>query len=647
MIIYISIILIILYLLFNISKKSLFTRKIFIVTSITLGLVYIYWRISQTLIFNNILSIIFGSILIICEIIGLFQSSIFKMLFWNKYKIEHKPIKEYPTVDIFIATYNEPIKILEKTIICCNKIEYPKHLVKIHLCDDKKRVEAKELCDKYGIDHITRNSNEHAKAGNLNSALKQTCGEIIMTLDADMIPRSNFLERTIGYFENENVGFVQSPQVFYNPDPFQYNLNVMGVIPNEQDLFMRTIEGGRALYNATLHVGTNALFRRSALEEIGGIPVGSITEDMATGMLLQAKGYKSIFVNESLAYGLSAENFSDFMTQRDRWAKGNIQVAKKWNPLKIKGLTIQQRLIYFDGVLYWFNGIFKLIFILAPLLYVLFGISILNANIQDLVVYFLPYYVSCYLSFKLFSNGGSILLTNIYETATAPRLSMAVLSEVFLKDSMKFKVTPKGEIEGKSKFLWKIALPHIILLTLNVIALIICIIKFSPYNLINIVWITYNTFSILMSIFVSFDRPRYRKFERFLVEKDVRLYMKGDNEIIDGKLLDISDGGARIAFNKNNYLKDLDKNNILIINIENLGEYKCKIIRITNLKRPHMELCIEFIDVSQEKYENIINFIFNGGYTNLKIGYDMKNKISIPIIFIKSLFNFTKLIFNK
>jgi cellulose synthase (UDP-forming) len=110
--------------------------------------------------------------------------------------------------------------------------------------------------------------------------------ELFVVLDADMIPKSNFLERTVGYFSDPNVALVQAPQVFYNPDPFQNNLQLFQVIPNEQDFFMREVMTRRAMFNAVLNVGSNAIFRRTAIEDIGMIPVGTITEDMATSMLL-------------------------------------------------------------------------------------------------------------------------------------------------------------------------------------------------------------------------------------------------------------------------------------------------------------------------------------------------------------------------
>ncbi|WP_207709050.1 glycosyltransferase family 2 protein [Heliomicrobium undosum] len=152
------------------------------------------------------------------------------------------------------------------------------------------------------------------------------------------------------------LAFVQAPQAFYNQDIFQYNLLQGRNIPNEQDMFMRVVQAGRDRYNAAMYIGSNTVFRRSALAAIGGFATGTITEDMATGMLLQAKGFRTVYLNEVIAEGLSAESFPDYIRQRVRWGRGNVQTARKWNPLTIPGLTRMQRLLYADSVLYCMFG---------------------------------------------------------------------------------------------------------------------------------------------------------------------------------------------------------------------------------------------------------------------------------------------------
>lgn len=149
-----------------------------------------------------------------------------------------------PTVDVLFATYNESISIITKTIVGCLNLEYLKDKITITLCDDGARETAKALCEKLGIQYLTRPEKSHAKAGSIDYVLHNTNGRFVALLDADMVPKSAFLQKTIGYFINDTVGFVQTPQVFGNPDPFQYNLILNTQISNEQDLFIWEIQVG-------------------------------------------------------------------------------------------------------------------------------------------------------------------------------------------------------------------------------------------------------------------------------------------------------------------------------------------------------------------------------------------------------------------
>lgn len=162
-----------------------------------------------------------------------------------------------PTVDIFIATYNEPIEVLKRTFAGCLNLSYPKDSVHIYLCDDGKRESVEQLASEFGVHYLTRTDNKFAKAGNLNHAMSQTNGELILTLDADMVPLPAFLEKTVPYFHDGATAFVQVPQAFYNEDPFQYNMFSKDRIPNEQDFFMQTLQAGKDRFNAVMYVGSN------------------------------------------------------------------------------------------------------------------------------------------------------------------------------------------------------------------------------------------------------------------------------------------------------------------------------------------------------------------------------------------------------
>ena len=540
--------------LFWAGKSSQRLRAPFIVVSIVVNLLYLYWRVAYTLPLGyGAASVIMGILLLLAELVGFWQSMIYRMLFikpFHQQKSSAADWKQLPTVDVLISTYNESAAILRRTVTACLNMDYPEPLLRIALCDDGRRPEIQSLAEELHVVYITRNNNRDAKAGNVNNALQNMRGDFVMLLDADMVPKTDFLQKTIGYFVDEKVGFVQTPQMFFNPDPFQFNLRMNQRIPNEQDFFMMDIQAARSNYNAVLHVGTNAVFRRSALDSIGGVPTGTITEDMATGMLLQAKGYRSIFVREVLCTGLSVESFSDLIRQRERWCRGNIQVAKIWNPLTVKGLSLSQRLIYLDGLIYWFFGVQKVIYLLAPLMYLVFGLVVLNASAEQLVLFWLPSYFASFLSFRVLSNKSrSITWSHIYEVAMAPYLAAAALMEALFSRPIPFRVTPKGVNTGKTTFAIRTATPFLLLLALTITGWVLSAMRilgsFDTLNstLINIVWSVYNAFAIIISILVCVERPRLRVAERITVNEPVEL----DTDSVKAcRIVDISETGVKI-----------------------------------------------------------------------------------------------------
>ncbi|SPZ50746.1 Cellulose synthase catalytic subunit [UDP-forming] [Sarcina ventriculi] len=267
--IYFIIAVVLLLVSFVLAKIKPEYRRLLIIISSVITITYIVWRFT-TVPSNSVLNFALGAILLISELIGVSQFFIFEYLFTKNYKLKQRTLSDFaedkiPEVDVLICTYNEPLKLVEKTMLAATQMNYVKGKLNVYVCDDGKRDELKRLCGKYNIGYITREGNEGAKAGNINNALKVIKGDLFAVLDADMIPTKNFLERTIGYFSEENVAFVQTPQVYYNQDMYQYNLRKK--VPNEQDFFMRDIQSARASINAVLHIGTNAVFRKKYVDE--------------------------------------------------------------------------------------------------------------------------------------------------------------------------------------------------------------------------------------------------------------------------------------------------------------------------------------------------------------------------------------------
>lgn len=558
------------------SKINTNFRKLSIFLTSSVSIIYILWRFT-TIPINSPISFLLGMILYLAEIIGLSQFFIFQFLFIKNYKLEKETINirdnNVPSIDVFICTYNENAELLEKTIVAAKNMTYKKNKLNIHVCDDGKREEIQKLCKTHNVNWITRNDNKGAKAGNINNALKVTNGDLFAVLDADMIPNKEFLLKTVGYFKDENVAFVQTPQVYYNKDMYQYNLKKSR--PNEQDFFMRDIQEARASINAVLHVGTNALFRRKHVEMSGGYPTFSITEDMAVGLKLQELGYKGIFINEPLVLGLSATTYTDLISQRDRWCRGNLQVLKHVKLLRNKYLTIPQKIAYFDGVLYWFSSLQKMIYMLSPLLYLLTGILIVNTSVKSLISMFVPFFIGQMLIFKtLSSKTRNLKWSHFYEVAMAPHISLSIIKEIFgLK--IKFNVTPKDNFSDKGYFQLNAALPHIILSLLSIASLIFGIngLLEGTRNLfaviINCTWIIYNLLGLLVCIYVAYQKPIKEDIDKVTIQKKINCYLidTETNEKLNSKLIDINGRALRIDLSKNSKQNiDITKNYILNIN---------------------------------------------------------------------------------
>lgn len=533
-------------------------KRALIMASMVVMTIYLFWRVFYTL--PSGWSLILGLMLLFVEAISIFQAFFFHLIISKPTKRTPAPLPAQPfTVDVTIATYNEPTAIIRKTVLACLNLDYPKEYLKIWVCDDGRRDEIKRMAGDLGVMYLTRPTGEHAKAGNLNNALRYLNGELMLTLDADMMPLPDFLKRTAGFFaENKKLAFVQTPQVFYNEDIFQYNYYQGRNIPNEQDMFMRLIQSGRDRYNATIFVGSNAVFRRSALLDVGGFVTGTVTEDLATGMIIQAKGYDTYALNEVLALGLSSESISDQVKQRSRWARGTIQTMRKWNPLTIRGLSFMQRMLYLSNLLYWYFGFTRMVFILAPVCFFIFGTTSVETNLWQLMAFWLPYFLLSMTMLPMITGKKINVLWNaIYENAMAPTIFFAAMVETFSKREIPFQVTPKGVIRDKTTINYSFILPHFVLLAVSAVLLAFNVHRVADPDpieqqrvFVNGFWVLYNIVVLFLTILLGFERPRMRNIERFSKEFRIGLTFadaRGVRQRYELSTLDISDQGVRIS----------------------------------------------------------------------------------------------------
>ncbi len=262
-----------------------------------------------------------------------------------------------PKVAILIATYNEELEVLERTIIGAKALNYANREVVI--LDDGRRDWLRDYCDVQMVRYLRRPDNKGSKAGNINHALKVLGADaappdFVAVLDADFVPHRGFISRSLALFHDPKVGLVQTPQHFFNADPVQHNLGLSASYPDEQRFFFDFLEPSRDAWGITICCGTSSMARWTALQELGGFPTDSVTEDFLLSLSLQEKGWRSVYLNEALSEGLAPEGLKEYVTQRARWCLGLMQIARgRLGPFGRNNLRLRDRWSVLDAVFYW------------------------------------------------------------------------------------------------------------------------------------------------------------------------------------------------------------------------------------------------------------------------------------------------------
>jgi len=480
---------------------------------------WIFWRWTSSVNWDQP---VFSLILLIAETFGIFSMAFFFFTVWRLETREPPPAPDGLQVDVYITCYDEPLQLLRRTAIGARAIRYPHNT---YILDDGKRDEVQSMADDLGIGYIRRDGNEHAKAGNLNHAFTVTTGDFVLQLDADHVPLPNILDRLLGYFNNPKVAFVQSPQDFYNTDSFTHVVNDEGhSLWEENRLFFSLIQPGKDRLNASFFCGSCGVLRRKAFDEIGGFSVQTITEDMETSMLLHAAGWTSYYHGETLAYGLAPASAAQYHVQRLRWGQGSMQILRKMNPLFVKGLSVKQKIAYFSSVIVYIDGIQRLIFYIAPVMFFLFGTLPVQVDNDELLVRLIPYLILTIGSFELMSRGtGYMLITERYNMTRFWTYVLAT-SGYFARKPLKFNVTPKGA--GDVPF--KTYAPQAILAGVSVFAFVWAIIArhygWIDYNdgggvstafVVNGIWVGWNLYFALYVVRHSIASRQLRADYRF------------------------------------------------------------------------------------------------------------------------------------
>ncbi|WP_239313031.1 MULTISPECIES: glycosyltransferase [unclassified Frankia] len=337
-------------------------------------------------------------------------------------------------VDVLVPVYNEPVDVVEPTLAAAVRMRG----AQVHVCllDDGDNPRMAALASRYGVTYITRPDHRGAKAGNLNHALGRTSAPIVVIFDCDHVPHPEFLEATLGYLDDPGVGFVQTPQYYANASTNE----VAGTSWAQQALFFGGIARGKDGLGAMFCCGTNIAFRRTALAEVGGFPEDSLTEDFELSIRMHTRGWRSVYVPEVLASGLGPADMASYTSQQLRWSRGCISAIPAVLAARLPRRLKAQYLL---SAGYFLSGWTVLIYMIMPMMRIMFGIQpITAASADQFLLHFAPYFTVALGTVALAGNGSYTFAAFTLQSAS---FWIGVVSTVraLLRRPGRFVVTPK------------------------------------------------------------------------------------------------------------------------------------------------------------------------------------------------------------
>jgi cellulose synthase (UDP-forming) len=546
--------------LFLRSMPGRFVTQALIVLSIVVSSRYLYWRWTETMAFDAWLSSLFGTTLFFAEfyawlvlVLGFFQTA---------WPLERKPVameptsSSWPTVDIFIPTYNEPLKVVRTTAFAAMAIDWPKDKIRVYVLDDGRRAEVKAFADEAGVGYITRNDNKHAKAGNINSALKVTEGEYVAIFDCDHIPTRTFLQVAMGWFRRDpKLAMMQTPHHFFSPDPFEKNLGTFKKVPNEGELFYGLVQDGNDLWNSTFFCGSCAILKRSVLMEVGGIAEETVTEDAHTALKMHRLGYSTAYLAVPQAAGFATESLGGHVGQRIRWARGMAQIFRVDNPFLGKGLSFAQRLCYANAMLHFFYGLPRLIFLTAPLAYLLFDSKVIQASAAAIALFALPHLLHANMTnSRMQGEFRHSFWAEVYESVLAWYILRPTMIAFINPRYGKFNVTAKGGLNESEFFDWEIAKPYLFLMGLSLLGMAAgvgrLLVEFDPdveTVILNLIWTLYNLIMLGAAVAVANEARQIRVSQRVAMRLQAAVRTSSGRSYTC-VTTDYSDGGVGLEF---------------------------------------------------------------------------------------------------
>ncbi|MFT9257026.1 MAG: UDP-forming cellulose synthase catalytic subunit [Acetobacter sp.] len=554
---------------------------------------YMWWRLTSTLNWDDSLSITCGCFLLLAElyswlilVLGYFQVS------WPLHRQPQKlpeDEKIYPSVDIFIPTYNEPLNIVRTTVYGALGIDWPADKLTVWLLDDGGREEFRQFSEETGIRYLARTTHEYAKAGNINHALTQASGEFVAIFDCDHIPSRAFLQMTMGqFFEDSKLALVQTPHHFFSPDPFERNYENFRRVPNESALFYGLVQDGNDTWNATFFCGSCAVLKREALDAIGGIAVETVTEDAHTSLKLHRLGYNSAYIRIPLATGLATESLPSYIGQRLRWARGMTQILRVDNPFLGRGLSIAQRICYSNAMLHFLFGIPRLIFFLAPLSFLLLHAYIIYAPAIVILLFVLPYMIQVSMTnSRVYGQYRHTFWSEIYETVMAWYVAWPTLVTFFAPNKAVFNVTAKGGTIGSSYVNWVISRPYLLLIALNGVGIGAGIWRFAygitserETVIVSLLWVFYNLLILGGAISVAAEIRQVRQWQRVPVAMPSAV-VRQNGHVVTCTIMDYANDSVGVEIENSHAFREGEDVRILLSRGDMNTLFPARIVRVS------------------------------------------------------------------
>ena len=531
-------------------------------------------------------------------------------------------VREEPyQVDIFITTYNESRRQVQRSVEACLAQSYRRR--SIHVLDDGAREEIRELAANLGVHYLSRETNQHRKAGNLNHALAHTSAPLIAIVDCDFVLYENFFDRTLGFFSQPDVAIVQTPQHYFQADFHARSLAVDKLMPSDVSMFYHYQQVIRDRFNAVVCVGTSYVIRRAALESIGGYVTTCIIEDYQTSTRLLSAGWRVVFLDEILSVGETPDRFRDYVDQRLRWLQGNLQIFFAESQLAVwSSLSGKQKLFYANHLISNFLPVARLWYLYIPIFSLMLGNQLIVAPPLEYIAYAVPFTLLLHgVPAWVSNNHIHQIWSEVYETLTSFLWTKRIIR--ILRHPFRIlgsTITPKTASSRDKKFLDLSLTMH--LLVFLVLLLLAFLVRYglpvlnpswnyypvaSEGQEIMVFWNLYNLLIVATALLACVELPSRRLNDRFPIERICSVQANG--QTLWGVTNDLSEGGASLTVTSP---FQQDPSSTLRLEFVDHGlRLEADLLRTNQLSPLLYELNLRFRDLSPQQETQLIRMIYS------------------------------------